>query len=172
MSEPVENEGRPYPPAQQWAEQPYRPVPAQLPAVYQSNNLVRPPYAAPMAQWPAAQPYTLVTPGARLGASLLDLLLAVVTLGVGWWIWSFVTWSNGQSPAKQLLGHVVADPQTGQAFDWGKMCVRELLIRGLLFAVLGGVTAGIFSLVDCFMVFGTGHRTLHDQMAGSIVRRA
>jgi hypothetical protein len=148
----------PYPPPWGTELQPYS---SGAPAVYQQP-------AMGYQQYPAAS--NLVSPGGRFGAACLDFLLIMVTFGLGWLIWACVTWSNGQSPAKSLLGHVVADAQTGQAFDWGRMFLREFVIRGLLFGLVNTITLGVFGLVDAFMVFGTTRRTLHDQMAGSIVR--
>jgi hypothetical protein len=134
---------------------------------------VRPyqPMAAPAVVHyvPAYQP-ALVSAGGRLGARLLDGLLLLVTLGIGWLVWSFVTWSNGQTPAKQLLGHVVADAGNGEAFGWGRMALRSLVIDGLLAAFLNAISCGIYFWVDALMVFGDRQRTLHDRMAGSIVR--
>ncbi|WP_433362398.1 RDD family protein [Actinoplanes sp. CA-142083] len=114
--------------------------------------------------------YSLVSAGGRLGARLLDGLLLIVTLGIGWLIWSCITWSNGQTPAKSLLGHVVADVNTGEAFGWGRMAFRSLVVDGLLGWLLDAVSCGIYFWVDSFMVFGDRQRTLHDRMAGSIVR--
>jgi hypothetical protein len=112
----------------------------------------------------------LVTPGGRVSALLLDLVLAVVTLGVGWLGWSLFTWRHGQSPAKRLLGHVAADATTGDPLGWGRMALRELVVRGVLGTALGLVTASVYLLVDGCLVFSAGHRTLHDHLAGSIVR--
>jgi len=114
--------------------------------------------------------YRLVSPGGRFGGLLLDGLLFMVTLGIGWMIWTLVVWSNGQTPAKQLLHHVVADVNTGQPFGWGQMFVREFLVRGLLFYVISTVTLGIFGLIDACMVWSQDNRTLHDRMSGSVVR--
>jgi uncharacterized RDD family membrane protein YckC len=149
-----------------WAGQPsaaLQPYSPPYPAAYQQPH--QQPY--PM---PAAQRGATVSEAGRLGASLLDGVLIFVTAGIGWMIWSLVSWSTGQSPAKQLLGHVVADAGTGAAFSWGRMFVREFLIRGVLFLLLNLVTLGLFGLVDACMVFRADHRTLHDTMAGSIVR--
>jgi uncharacterized RDD family membrane protein YckC len=112
----------------------------------------------------------LVPPAGRFSALLLDLGLAVVTLGVGWLIWSLVTWRHGQTPAKQLMGHVVADAATGRPLGWGRMAHRELIVRVLLGTVLSLVTAGVYALADAFVVYSAGHRTLHDRLAGSAVR--
>jgi uncharacterized RDD family membrane protein YckC len=128
------------------------------------------PAAMPMPQQFVA-PFPLVSAGGRIGASLLDFLLIGVTLGIGWLIWACVTWSNGQTPAKSLLGHVVVDAATGQPFDWGRMFLREFVIKMLLFGLLDTITFGVFWLVDDFTLFRAGQRTLHDQVAGSLVRQ-
>jgi uncharacterized RDD family membrane protein YckC len=149
------------------------------------------PYAQPQPPWGSAPPYAqgsamqphgqamypapypaarLVSPGGRLGAALLDGLLIVVTLGIGWAVWALISWASGQTPGKQLLHQVVADGRTGQPFGWGGMFVREFLVRGLLFGVANMLTAGIFGLVDVLMVFREDHRTLHDMVSGSVVR--
>jgi uncharacterized RDD family membrane protein YckC len=112
----------------------------------------------------------LVPPASRLSALLLDVALVVVTLGAGWLVWSLVVWHRGQTPAKQLLGHIVADATTGEPVSWGRMALRELVVRALLGAVLGLVTASVYLLADAALVFSTGHRTLHDHLAGSVVR--
>jgi hypothetical protein len=112
----------------------------------------------------------LVAPAARFNALLLDLALAAITLGVGWLVWSLVTWRHGQTPAKRLLGHVVTDAVTGRPLAWGRMALRELVVRVLLGTVLSLVTAGGYALVDALVVYSDGHRTLHDRLAGSVVR--
>jgi uncharacterized RDD family membrane protein YckC len=125
------------------------------------------PYAQPYAQ---RQDFALVSAGGRLGAVLLDGLLIVVTFWIGWMVWTLITWSDGQTPGKKLLGHVVADAETGQAFDWGRMALREFCIKGLLGMLLNFISFSIFFWIDTFMVFGDRQRTLHDRMANSIVR--
>jgi RDD family protein len=132
----------------------------------------QPPPVAPAPYYPqtAVMDVRLVSAGGRFGALLLDGLLMLVTLWIGWAIWSLISWSNGQTPAKQLLGHVVADPNSGEAFDWGRMALREFCIKGLLGWLLNVVSFGIYAWVDAFMCLGDRQRTLHDRMANSIVR--
>nr|WP_221374019.1 RDD family protein [Actinoplanes polyasparticus] len=149
------------PPPQHAAVQPYSPP--EYPA--------HQPQPAALAYRPGTVP-PLVSAGGRLGAVLLDVLLAVLTLWIGWFIWALITWSDGQTPAKKLLGHVVADPQTGLPFDWGRMALREFCVKGLLGSVLNICTFGIYFWVDSLMILGDGQRTLHDRMAGSVVRHA
>ncbi|GAA0582308.1 hypothetical protein GCM10010172_79260 [Paractinoplanes ferrugineus] len=164
---------QPFDPHDRPAPQPYYEARPEQPAGY----AVQPYQPMPVAQYPAAQlsyptqfQPALVSAAGRLGARLLDTLLLVVTFGIGWLIWSMVTWSNGQTPAKQLLGQVVADANTGEAFDWGRMALRCFVIEGLLGMLLNAVSCGIYFWVDALMVFGDRQRTLHDRMAGSIVR--
>ena len=42
----------------------------------------------------------LSSPGKRLGAYLVEGVLMVVTLGLGWLIWSLIVWAKGTTPAK------------------------------------------------------------------------
>ena len=97
-------------------------------------------------------------------------MLILVTLWIGWLIWSFFTWANGQTPAKQLLGHVVADANTGEAFGWGRMFLREFVVKAVLGYLINSCSFGVYGLVDAFMVFGERRQTAHDKMVDSIVR--
>jgi uncharacterized RDD family membrane protein YckC len=121
---------------------------------------------------------TLVTPnglpltsiGKRLGGYLLDGVLAVVTLGIGWVIWACFTFAKGQTPAKQLLQTRVVKPDTGQAVGWGEMFLREVIYRGLVAPLLSFLTLGIMGLVAPLMILGGDRRqTLWDRMAGTVV---
>lgn len=84
----------------------------------------------------------------RLGGYFLDLALMIVTLGIGWLIWSLVVWGQGLTPAKQILKmRVVTEPERTTA-SWGHMAIRQLLIPiafaipGLTFELLSGLTTG------------------------------
>lgn len=156
------HQAHPYapPPAPGYAVQPFQSAPVAYPEPGQF------PQPGP---FPQQRQERLVTPGGRLGARLLDGVLAIVTLGVGFLIWSFFTWPEGQTPAKKMLGHVVVDANTGRPFDLGRMIMRQILIEGLLGTILSSVTCSIYLWVDGFMVFGERNRTLHDKMAGSVV---
>jgi hypothetical protein len=43
---------------------------------------------------------------------LIDLTLFTVNVGIGWLIWSVVTWANGQTPGGSLLGTRSRDPSS------------------------------------------------------------
>lgn len=68
----------------------------------------------------------------RLGALVLDSVLATITLGIGWIIWSLITWGKGQTPAKQILKIRVYAVNTRRPATWGHMAVRELLVWSLV----------------------------------------
>jgi uncharacterized RDD family membrane protein YckC len=116
---------------------------------------------------PAGIPLT--NPWARLGAALLDVLLIIVTLFIGWAIWTLIVWSKGQTPGKQICGQRVVMKQTGQAARWGDMALRDFVIRGLAIGILGQLTCGIVSLVATLMIFSAYHETLWDKWAGTLV---
>jgi len=111
----------------------------------------------------------LANPWARLGAYLLDVVLIIVTLVVGWLVWTLVVWSKGQTPGQQICGQRVVMKDTGEAAGWGRMCLRDLVIRGLAIGLLSEVTLGIFGLVAALMIFSTYHETMWDKWAGTLV---
>ena len=69
----------------------------------------------------------LTSKGKRFGAALLEGLLAVVTLVIGWIIWSVIIWERGQTPAKSILGMRVVRLTTGRAANRAEMAMRELV---------------------------------------------
>ena len=48
----------------------------------------------------------------RLGGRAVDGAMYLVTLGIGWFIWSMVVWGQGQTPGKQILKMRVYDKTT------------------------------------------------------------
>ncbi len=106
----------------------------------------------------------LATPGRRIGGWFLDLLLAVVTLGIGYLIWAlFFTWRWGQTPAKQVLGMRIYKLERERAATWGTMFLRQ---------VIGGIVNGIFYIgyIVSFIFLFTDdlRRTVPDRIAGTI----
>jgi uncharacterized RDD family membrane protein YckC len=121
---------------------------------------------------PAAEPYPatyappLSSAGKRFGAYLLEALLIIVTLFIGWLVWSLIVWGRGLTPAKQLLKMQCVDANTGQVAGWGTMALRELVGKVLL----GNVTFGITTIIGGVMVLTDDRRqAIWDKIATTVV---
>lgn len=62
----------------------------------------------------------------RLGQYFLEAGLFVVTLGIGYIVWTLDVLRKGQTPGKQILKLRVYDATTGKPAKWGHMFIREL----------------------------------------------
>ena len=115
------------------------------------------------------EPQRLASIQARFGSALLDALLLIVTLFVGWVIWNLFTWKTGQTPAKRILKQVVVDAKTGEVFSWSRMALREFAVKGAAGNIASGATSGITFVIDSLFVFREDSRTVHDLIVGSKV---
>jgi uncharacterized RDD family membrane protein YckC len=147
------------------------PPPAAPPAPYGAP----PGYGAPPAYAPPGGGYgyygqpggglPLSSAGKRFGAYLLEAVLVVVTLVIGWLIWSLIIWGKGQTPAKQVLHMRCVDQSSGRLATWGTMALRELVGK----AILANVTCGISTLVGAIMVLGESRQGVWDKIANTVV---
>jgi uncharacterized RDD family membrane protein YckC len=103
----------------------------------------------------------------RLGGNLLEGLLMLLTLVVGWVVWSIVVWGRGQTPAKQLLGKRVLQRDSLTATGRGRMCVRELLCKGLIGFLSNLIVVGF--VVYFWLLWDSDRQELWDKMVGTIV---
>ena len=103
----------------------------------------------------------------RLGGNLLEGLLMVVTLFVGWVVWSVIVWGRGQTPAKQLLGRRVVGRDSLTPVGRGRMFVRELLCKGLIGVVSNLTLVGF--VVYFWLLWDSDRQELWDKRAGTIV---
>ena len=103
------------------------------------------------------------------GDNLLEGLLIVLTLVVGWLIWLFFTAKTAQTPAKRLLNVYILDSDTGRPVSAGKVWVREILVKLVLVGLVNAVT-GVAGLIDGLWVFFDRNRqTLHDKVVSTVV---
>ena len=116
-------------------------------------------------QLPAA--LVLSSPLRRLGAWLLDVLLLIVTLFIGWLIWSLIVWARGQSPGKQLLGMRVIREDTHAIASWGRMALRELVCKTIIGFVAGATLIGF--VLYLWLLWDKENQELWDKMATTIV---
>jgi len=104
--------------------------------------------------------------GRRVGASLLDVLLMIVTLFIGWFIWSIVLWKQSTSPAKKMLGMRIVDANTGAPATMQQMVMREVVGKW----VVGSVAAGLANVASFVMLFITPKRQgVWDYIGGTTV---
>ena len=84
----------------------------------------------------------LASQGRRLAGAVLDGLIFVVTLGIGWVIWYLVAARGGQSPAKRLLGtRVIREGGAVASLSW--MLIRDLAVRVIAFGAVNGVLVAV-----------------------------
>jgi uncharacterized RDD family membrane protein YckC len=106
----------------------------------------------------------LTSKGKRFGAYLLDGLLMVVTLFIGWLIWSIIIWDKGQTPGKSLLKMRIVSVDEYRVFRRGDMALRELVGKFLLgFIPLYSLVSAVFVLTD------ERSQGLWDKLAKSVV---
>ena len=82
------------------------------------------------------------TPLRRLGGALLDVVLLIFTLFIGWFIWSLFVVQRGQTPGKQITRMYIMREDGSRAGGWYTL-LRELVVKELLFGAIKAVTAGI-----------------------------
>ncbi|WP_034265786.1 RDD family protein [Actinospica robiniae] len=102
--------------------------------------------------------------GRRIGAYFLMLLLAGVTLGIGWVIWGLIAWSKGRGPAMQVLGLRCWKPAEGRVAGWGTMALRNIIgifAQDFLSPIAEVVSFGLF--------LGTKKRQSLPDLIGSTV---
>jgi uncharacterized RDD family membrane protein YckC len=113
------------------------------------------------------QTITVCSTWRRLGAYLLEALLVICTLLVGWIVWSLIVWRNGQTPAKQLLKMRVVHRDDLRAASWGRMFVREIPCKWAIGLVASLTTVGY---VLYFWLCWDGERQeLWDKMTDTVV---
>ena len=99
---------------------------------------------------------------------MLEVVLIIVTLVVGWLIWSFVVWGDGQSPAKRILRMRVVKVETRQKASWGTMALREIVGKWLIMILLG-VVPFLPLVLDFMLLWDKNRQQLWDKVAGTIV---
>jgi uncharacterized RDD family membrane protein YckC len=169
--------GQPAPPPPAYGQPEY----GQPPAGYGQQQFGQPPaqyQQVPSGYYPVFNSQgqqvlvPLASPGKRFGTVLLEYVLAIVTLGIGYLIWLlFFTWKNGQTPGKSITKLKYVNVSNGQVADWGKSAMRDFVVRGILIGVISAVTFYIGFLVCAFMIFDKdkNYQAGWDRIAGTVV---
>ena len=110
--------------------------------------------------------------GRRVVAFLIDVLLGILLLVIGWLIWLLFTARDGQTPGKKLMS-IRAVRIDGTPSDWGWTMLRELgvkivLLRLLLWVVpLVGLVAWVADMLWPF--WDRDRQALHDKLMKTVV---
>jgi uncharacterized RDD family membrane protein YckC len=120
-------------------------------------------YGPPQGLPPLPPGTELASAGKRIGTYLLEIVLAVVTLGIGYLIWTLIVWARGQTPGKQVMKMRIYHLQNQRAASWGQMFLRQFV---------GGIVNGIFYIgliiSVVFLFTDPMRRTVPDRIAGTI----
>ena len=111
----------------------------------------------------------LSSAGRRFGAYVLDIVLVIVTLVIGYLIWALIVWGRGQTPGKQILGMRCVKFDEVRRATWGTMFLREFVYKGLIFGTVAAITAGIGYILWFWLLWDKNNQELWDKMAGTIV---
>jgi uncharacterized RDD family membrane protein YckC len=109
------------------------------------------------------------TPGVRLGQYVLDLLLFIVTFGIGWLVWSLIVWGRGQTPGMQILQIRAVKLTTGQTATWGTMFLREFVGKGLVMGLVSAVFFPAWLVLVFMLLWDDQKQELWDKIASTIV---
>jgi uncharacterized RDD family membrane protein YckC len=110
------------------------------------------------------------TAGKRLGGYVLEVVLVIVTLVIGWLIWSLIVWGRSVSPAKQLLKMKVVKKDSGLRASYGTMALRELVGKWIVVNLVIGSLCGLVTIVlDFMLLWDKDRQQLWDKIAGTIV---
>lgn len=107
----------------------------------------------------------LSSPGRRLGAHLLDGLLMIVTLYLGWLVWSIVIWNRGQTPGKQLLHMRTVVLRDAKLAGIGRMALREIVAK----TIIGFLAIFTVGIIYFWLVWDRSKQELWDKVVGTIV---
>lgn len=148
------------------------PALAALPAlkpvgVEPSSDLVASPTRTDVAcaHVPPPSSKAMSSPRRRARSLVLEVVLVVVTLGVGWLVWSAVLWRRGQTPAKCLMRMRCIDTRSGAAAGARTMAARELALKW----VPGLASLGLTLMTGGLVALGERHEAVWDKLARTIV---
>ena len=98
--------------------------------------------------------------GRVVAAYTVAVLLFIVTLGIGYIVWSLAAWRHGQTPAQRLFHLRCWRPETGRPASRSQMALRQA--SGLL--INGELLAGVFILL-----IAPARTSVGDYLVGTVV---
>lgn len=117
------------------------------------------------------------------GDGILEGLLFLFTLGIGWLIWFAIVAPGGQTPAKKLLNVRIHDATTGAVATTSQVWIRDFVGKFVLPFVLtllfyaafstswqeANSVSNAYNIISGVMILGT-NRGIWDRLAGTVVR--
>lgn len=107
-----------------------------------------------------------MTPGMRFVAYLLEGVLVVVTLVIGWLIWAAMTAGSGQTPAKKILGHRVIKGDGSSPVGFATMLFMRGIVAGFIASIAVTFTLGILLLMP---LWDKRNQSIWDKVSGTLV---
>jgi len=108
----------------------------------------------------------VANPWLRLGSYVLEGILSVVTLGIGWLIWAAMIAGTGQTPAKKLLNLRVVGADTLRPVGLGKMFFVRGLLAGIVAYFAITFTVGILLFMP---LWDRRHQNIWDKVSNTYV---
>ena len=103
--------------------------------------------------------------GRRIGAAFLSIVLAIVTLFIGYIVWGLIAWTKGTTPALQVLGMRCYRPEDRKVPGFWWMALRNIVGR-----FIEGILSFITLITSFVLMCATKERkSLHDLIAGTVV---
>lgn len=119
--------------------------------------------------WGLPNGIVLSSAARRFGGYLLEGLLILCTLVIGWIIWTLVVWAQGQTPAKQILGMRVVRLDKRTYAGWGRMFLRDFVGK-LIVGVVASLIPFIGNVIaSCWLLWDKDRQELWDKIAGTVV---
>ena len=103
---------------------------------------------------------------ARFGAYVLEIVLVLVTLVIGWVIWALSLRGTGQTPARKMMNQRVWDLDTNAPMGHGKM----FLMRGIVGSLVEGIAHACTLYILALMPFwDKRNQSICDKLSSSLV---
>lgn len=123
----------------------------------------------PAANTPLPQGVVVSSVGRRLGGYLLEIVFVVLTLVIGWIIWSLIVWNRSTTPGKQVLGMKCVKKDSGLRASYGTMALRELVGKWLIMSLISFVCSIVALVLDFMLLWDKDRQQLWDKVANTIV---
>jgi hypothetical protein len=79
---------------------------------------------------------------------IIDVVLAAVTAGIGWLVWTAVLFTKRQTPAGRLRDKVIVDAGTARLASPGKYVARQVVLVLMFAYVVAGFFWGFGVILD------------------------